>query len=238
MSNYRIAGRLLRSAVLAGAVTAICAPALAQDSGSDDGLEIEEIIATGTRIRNENIDAASPVTTIGEEEINLKQTPNIERIFRDLPITIPGDGENVNNGTRGQATLDLRGLGPEELLDPFAHLAGSLVREGHGEDLIGGNPADPDQVGDARREYARLAAAGTREDEQRTLGRLDGLALSGVQTFENGIGEGIRIRFGQDELRWGHDREGIVRRIARPRASVATARPAPALSDFPPAPSR
>lgn len=116
MSNYRIAGRLLRSAVLAGVVTAICAPALAQDSDSDDGLEIEEIVTTGTRIRNENVVAASPVTTIGEEEINLKQTPNIERIFRDLPITIPGDGENVNNGTRGQATLDLRGLGPERSL--------------------------------------------------------------------------------------------------------------------------
>jgi len=116
MSNYRIAGRLLRSAVLAGAITAICTPALAQDSEGNDGLEIEEIITTGTRIRNQNVVAASPVTTIGEEEINLKQTPNIERIFRDLPITIPGDGENVNNGTRGQATLDLRGLGPERSL--------------------------------------------------------------------------------------------------------------------------
>jgi outer membrane receptor protein involved in Fe transport len=33
-----------------------------------------------------------------------------------MPITIPGDGENVNNGTAGQATLDLRGLGPERSL--------------------------------------------------------------------------------------------------------------------------
>jgi outer membrane receptor protein involved in Fe transport len=115
MSNTRVAGRLLRSAVLASAITAMCAPALAQDDPGD-GAEIEEIVTTGTRIRNENLVAASPVTTIGEEEINLKQTPNIERIFRDLPITIPGDGENVNNGTAGQATLDLRGLGPERSL--------------------------------------------------------------------------------------------------------------------------
>ena len=84
-------------------------------SDGDDEF-IEEIVTTGTRIRNENLVAASPVTTIGEEEINLKQTPNIERVFRDLPITIPGDGENVNNGTAGQATLDLRGLGPERSL--------------------------------------------------------------------------------------------------------------------------
>jgi outer membrane receptor protein involved in Fe transport len=88
--------------------------AQAQDDGDD--AEIEEIITTGTRIRDENIQAASPITTIGQEEISLKQTPNIERVFRDMPITIPGDGENVNNGTAGQATLDLRGLGPERSL--------------------------------------------------------------------------------------------------------------------------
>ena len=74
--------------------------------------EVEEVIVTGTRIKSENVIAASPVTTIGTEEISLKMTPNIERVFRDMPITIPGDGENVNNGTQGQATLDLRGLGP------------------------------------------------------------------------------------------------------------------------------
>ena len=114
MSNTLLAGRL-RSAVLVSAVAALCAPAMAQDDPGQ-GAEIEEIITTGTRIRNENVVAASPVTTIGEEEISLKQTPNIERVFRDLPITIPGDGENVNNGTAGQATLDLRGLGPQRSL--------------------------------------------------------------------------------------------------------------------------
>jgi outer membrane receptor protein involved in Fe transport len=89
-------------------------PALAQNDGDEDVLE--EIITTGTRIRNQNVIAASPVTSIGVQEIEQKQTPNIERIFRDLPITIPGDGENVNNGTAGQASLDLRGLGPERSL--------------------------------------------------------------------------------------------------------------------------
>jgi outer membrane receptor protein involved in Fe transport len=84
---------------------------MAQAQSEDEGAEIEEIITTGTRIRDENIIAASPITTISQEEISLKQTPNIERVFRDMPITIPGDGENVNNGTSGQATLDLRGLG-------------------------------------------------------------------------------------------------------------------------------
>ena len=115
MNKYPSIGRLLRSAMLAGAISALCAPALAQNDSDDDKV-LEEIITTGTRIRNANIESASPITTIGVEEIEQKQTPNIERIFRDLPITIPGDGENVNNGTAGQASLDLRGLGPERSL--------------------------------------------------------------------------------------------------------------------------
>jgi len=115
MNNQPTMRRLIRSAVLAGVVAVLTAPALAQDDDDDEGT-LEEIIATGTRITNENVIAASPVMSIGSQEIGLNLTPNIERVFRDLPMTIPGDGENVNNGTSGQATLDLRGLGPERSL--------------------------------------------------------------------------------------------------------------------------
>ncbi len=108
-------GRVIRSAMLASAIAAICAPVAAQEA-ADDGEALEEIITTGTRIKNQNVVSASPITTIDAEAIAQQQTPNIERVFRDLPITIPGDGENVNNGTAGQATLDLRGLGPERSL--------------------------------------------------------------------------------------------------------------------------
>ena len=114
-SNPKL-GRALRSAMLASAIAAICSPAVAQDPATDDGEPLEEIITTGTRIKNQNVVSASPITTIDAEAIAEQQTPNIERVFRDLPITIPGDGENVNNGTAGQATLDLRGLGPERSL--------------------------------------------------------------------------------------------------------------------------
>ena len=96
------------------AVLGISPAAVAQDDGAVE--ELEEITVTGTRITNPNVVAASPITTIALEEITLNMTPNVERIFRDLPMTIPGDGENVNNGSAGQATLDLRGLGPERSL--------------------------------------------------------------------------------------------------------------------------
>jgi len=102
-------------AFLASALIVPSGIVMAQDEDVEE-IVIEEIVTTGTRIKNANVIAASPVTTIGQEEINLKMTPNIERIFRDLPITIPGDGENVNNGSAGQATLDLRGLGQGRML--------------------------------------------------------------------------------------------------------------------------
>ncbi len=76
------------------------------------------------------------------------------------------------------------GVGPEELLHPLAHLARGLVGEGHGEDVLGRDAADADQVGDAVRQHAGLAAARAGEHEQRTLGGLDRGALFGIQTLE------------------------------------------------------
>jgi outer membrane cobalamin receptor len=73
--------------VLAGAITALCAPALAQDDA--DEAELEEIITTGTRITNQNVIAASPVTSIGLEEIEQKQTPNIERTLSAFSAICP-----------------------------------------------------------------------------------------------------------------------------------------------------
>jgi len=112
MQSQRASRKSRNGMILAAAISVIGMPALAQDAEET----IEEVVVTGTRIQNQNVIAASPVTTIDMEEISLKQTPNIERVFRDLPITIPGDGENVNNGTAGQATINLRALGDERSL--------------------------------------------------------------------------------------------------------------------------
>ena len=113
MHSYKPPSKYLGRTAMAAAISILCAPAFAQDT---PGAELEEITVTGTRIQNQNVIAASPVTTIDMEEIEFKQSPNIERVFRDLPITIPGDGENVNNGTAGQATVNLRALGDQRSL--------------------------------------------------------------------------------------------------------------------------
>ena len=99
---------LLCATMLSG--MAMAAPsALAQEE--DDDANTETITVTGTRIQAPNVVATSPVNSIGQQELEFQLTPELERVFRDLPVTIPGDGANVNNGTAGAATVNLRGLG-------------------------------------------------------------------------------------------------------------------------------
>jgi outer membrane receptor protein involved in Fe transport len=77
---------------------------------------IEEVVVTGTRITVPGIESSSPIFSVSNEEIALQQQPEVERILRLLPITKPADGQNVNNGTVGVASIDLRGLGSQRNL--------------------------------------------------------------------------------------------------------------------------
>lgn len=119
MTGKTIKSRLLASSVIAGAMVGLCAiPAMAQETDaetadsatSDDDLRQSTVIITGTRIQAPGIVSSSPITTVGQEEFALTQTVEVERLFRDLPIALPGDNQNVNNGTAGATTVDLRGL--------------------------------------------------------------------------------------------------------------------------------
>ncbi len=101
----------LAFAAAAGVVSLSAAPTVyAQDTA------VEEVIVTGSRIRRPGLESGSPISSIGLEEINLQQNVEVEQILRQLPGTIPGDNENVNNGTDGISTVDLRGLGPNRNL--------------------------------------------------------------------------------------------------------------------------
>ena len=84
--------------------------AVAQDA------EIEQVVVTGTRITLPGVESASPIQSVGAAEIALQNQPTVEKIVRILPAAVPGDGQNVNNGTDGAATIDLRGLGSQRNL--------------------------------------------------------------------------------------------------------------------------
>jgi len=116
MIHVRHRSRLLGSTLLAG--TALMAsPALAQTTPAVDpaapAAEASggDIVVTGTLIRNPNLISSSPVTSVGQEEISLRQTNTAEEVLRNLPGVVPSIGSAVNNGNGGSSFVDLRGLG-------------------------------------------------------------------------------------------------------------------------------
>jgi len=97
-----------------GAATAsalsLAAPAKAADS-------TETVVVTGSRIPQVGIYSSSPVTALGDHELKLEGTTNISGALQSLPSVVnDGDGDSVNNGTAGIATVDLRNLGTKRTL--------------------------------------------------------------------------------------------------------------------------
>jgi len=136
MSNKLFRETLLASTVIAG-LGVFASPAYAQQSdpsapapgagATDPGitpLETQvgpenaegDIVVTGTLIRNPNLTSSIPVTTISDAEIIKRAPNNAEEILRSLPGVVPGIGAQVNNGSNGTNTVDLRGLGSQRNL--------------------------------------------------------------------------------------------------------------------------
>ena len=113
---------LAKSVKLACAYSAISASlfatnvAYAQDAETSAEEAVEKIQVTGSRIRSANAVSTSPISTVGEVQIEQLQQPELEQILRLLPSSLPGDNSNVNNGTGGAASVNLRGLGPNRNL--------------------------------------------------------------------------------------------------------------------------
>jgi outer membrane receptor protein involved in Fe transport len=130
MSNRFYRASLLATTVIAG--MAYAAPAFAQDApppentATDDqaagtttqeavqqeaAAEGEDIVVTGTLIRNPNLEQSTPVNVTTSDAIELKQSNVAEEVLRELPGVVPSIGSAVNNGNGGASFVDLRGLG-------------------------------------------------------------------------------------------------------------------------------
>src|SRR4029450_5519705 len=129
MSNRYFRSSLLATTVIAG--MAFAAPAFAQDAppptdepqtapgaapqeavAQEAQAEGEDIVVTGTLIRNPNLEQSTPVNVTTSDTIELKQSNLAEEVLRELPGIVPSIGSAVNNGNGGASFVDLRGLGP------------------------------------------------------------------------------------------------------------------------------
>lgn len=109
-----VAVALLASVAVSGQAVAQqpTEPAETSSEGEED-----VIVVTGSRIARRDFIANSPITTVGQEELELSQTVTVESLLNELPQVVPGLGGTSNNpGLNGQATVDLRGLGPARTL--------------------------------------------------------------------------------------------------------------------------
>jgi iron complex outermembrane receptor protein len=95
---------------LAAAPLALALPASAQETTAAAENSDDVVIVTGTRIAREGYVSSSPITTVNADELALKQPADVEEVLRTMPQFLPGNGGQVNNGSQGVSTLDLRGL--------------------------------------------------------------------------------------------------------------------------------
>lgn len=116
MKNYSKLKAGVAPAALGLAMIAM--PAFAQDAASkpqaaaaDDAAPQQQIIVTGSLIRNPNLQSANPINVTTSEEIELRQSNLAEEVLREIPGVVPSIGSAVNNGNGGSSYVDLRGLG-------------------------------------------------------------------------------------------------------------------------------
>jgi len=157
--NISLRQKLLASTLLVGA-SALATPAFAQDqsvdpaqqppSGAVEGQptpsvssqgetvqQSSDIIVTGSRIPQPNLESAAPVTVVSDQDIKLTGTTRIEDTLNQLPSVGASQASGVSNGATGTAEVDLRYLGSKRTL--------ALV---NGRRLTPGDPNSTSQAAD------------------------------------------------------------------------------------------
>lgn len=96
----------LCGALLMGTGAILTAPAQGQEAQ-----QLEEVVVTGTRLRNPNVISSSQITTIQVEDISDRGITRVEDYLNDLPQISPGQVITSSNGADGTASVNLRNLG-------------------------------------------------------------------------------------------------------------------------------
>jgi iron complex outermembrane receptor protein len=130
LSKRRLAPWLHGAAGISIAAALLSAvPALAQSTdpaettqpAAGQGVEGEDLIVTGTRVKRSGFAAPTPETVLGTEELETRAPANIANAINDLPQLTPTlspstSGVGVGGGTGGGNFLNLRGLGGNRTL--------------------------------------------------------------------------------------------------------------------------
>ncbi|MCW5759389.1 MAG: TonB-dependent receptor plug domain-containing protein, partial [Phenylobacterium sp.] len=112
---------MLRSALLASAASAslLAAPTFAQAQTADEGVDVGEIVVTGSRIRRDTFSAPSPLSVVTSDVIKQSGQISVGDLLLEQPVINPAtNGQNSSSTLflAGQVRADIRGLGPTRTL--------------------------------------------------------------------------------------------------------------------------
>ncbi|BAJ01571.1 TonB-dependent receptor plug domain-containing protein [Shewanella violacea] len=117
MNTLTLTAKAVRFGLLAaaGSTVAFSGLAFAQEQGDD--AKVERIEVTGSRIQRTDMETASPVTIIDASAIRASGATSIDEVLQKMTatggaMTNPG----INNGSGGDASINLRGLGSQRTL--------------------------------------------------------------------------------------------------------------------------
>ncbi|HET7204928.1 MAG TPA: TonB-dependent receptor [Steroidobacteraceae bacterium] len=130
--NIKRAVRVALVAASAGGAALYGAASVAQEA------ELEQVIVTGSRIPQPNLEGTSPVSLITAQDVAVQGVQQVEDLMNNMPQVFAGQGAMLSNGSTGTATVDLRGLGPSRtmvLVNGRRMVAGSPRIGGESPDL-------------------------------------------------------------------------------------------------------
>ena len=110
MSTSNSIRHAVRYALLTSAAAAAAVPAYGADQ------TIQEVVVTGSRIAQPNLETTSPVTQVTAEDVITQGVTKIEDLVNQLPQAFAAQNGTVSNGATGTATVNLRGLGSPRTL--------------------------------------------------------------------------------------------------------------------------
>lgn len=119
MPTHPSVRQAVRLALLMGAVPVglNASNAFAQDQQAAPAAEEEtEVIVTGSRIRQANLETTSPVTQVTAADIDTQGVNRVEDLVNQLPQAFAAQNSTVSNGSTGTATINLRGIGSQRTL--------------------------------------------------------------------------------------------------------------------------
>jgi iron complex outermembrane receptor protein len=117
MNSLTLTAKAVRNSVIAAAASTVAFSGLAFAEEQTDGAKVERISVTGSRIKRADMETSSPVTVIDSSAILASGATSIDDVLQKMTAS-GGAMTNaaVNNGSGGNARVNLRGLGTNRTL--------------------------------------------------------------------------------------------------------------------------